>query len=118
MENLKNPHDSIRVKVLNQELQEPDKPMVIDVRPPEMFAESHVPGCINIPQADLAQRAGELPDNRDAPIVMFCGIGKFSKPTTLYLKSMGYRNVRSMKGGLNEWVRKDFPTESADTESS
>ena len=43
---------------------------------------------------------------------MVCGIGKFSKSTTLYLKSMGYRNVRSMKGGLNEWVRKGLATES------
>ena len=43
---------------------------------------------------------------------MVCGIGKFSKNTVLYLKSMGYRNARSMKGGINEWVRKGEPTES------
>jgi len=41
---------------------------------------------------------------------MVCGIGKFSKPTTLYLKSLGYRHVRSLKGGINEWVRKQQPT--------
>ena len=44
---------------------------------------------------------------------MVCGIGKFSKGTVLYLKSMGYRNARSMKGGINEWVRKGFATESS-----
>jgi rhodanese-related sulfurtransferase len=44
---------------------------------------------------------------------MVCNIGKFSKQTTLYLKSLGYRNVRSMKGGLSEWVRKGHPTESS-----
>ena len=43
---------------------------------------------------------------------MVCGIGKFSKPTTLFLKSIGYRNVRSLKGGINEWVRKQQPTAS------
>ncbi|MCH7685673.1 MAG: pyridoxal-phosphate dependent enzyme [Planctomycetes bacterium] len=111
MENLKNPHDSVRVKVLNEELQGEDKPLVVDVRPPEMFAESHIPGAVNIPQTDLAQRVDELPSERDASIVMVCGIGKFSKPTTLYLKSLGYRNVRNLKGGINEWVRKDLPTE-------
>ena len=113
MENLKNPHDSVRVKVLNEELQGAHKPLVVDVRPPEMFAESHIPGAINIPQTDLAQRVDELPSERDASIVMVCGIGKFSKPTTLYLKSLGYRNVRNLKGGINEWVRKDLPTESS-----
>jgi rhodanese-related sulfurtransferase len=24
---------------------------------------------------------------------------------------MGYRNVRSMKGGINEWVRKNQPVD-------
>ena len=42
---------------------------------------------------------------------MVCGIGKFSKPTTLYLKSMGYKNVKNLKGGISEWVRKGQPTE-------
>ncbi len=118
MENLKNPHDSVRVKILNEELQGEDKPLVVDVRPPEMFAESHIPGAVNIPQADLAGRIDELPSERDASIVMVCGIGKFSKPTTLYLKSLGYRNVRNLKGGINEWVRKDLPTESSTVEAS
>jgi cysteine synthase/rhodanese-related sulfurtransferase len=112
MENLKNEHDSVRVKILNEELQGDDKPLVVDVRPAEMFAESHIPGAVNIPQADLVQRVDELPSERDASIVMVCGIGKFSKPTTLTLKSLGYKNVRNLKGGINEWVRKDLPTES------
>ena len=73
---------------------------------------------INIPQSDLAQRTDELPSERDASIVMVCGIGKFSKPTTLYLKSLGYRNVRNLKGGINEWVRKGYATTSATIESS
>ena len=113
IENLKNPHDSIKVDNLRQKLDEPEMPLVIDVRPPDLFAEGHVPGSVNIPQDDLSQRTGELPSNREAAIVMVCGIGKFSKPTTLYLKSMGYRNVRSLKGGMGEWVRKGHPTHSS-----
>ena len=60
---------------------------------------------------ELRDFFGGLPADRDTPIVMVCGIGKFSKNTTLYLKSMGYRRVRSLKGGINEWVRKQQPTE-------
>jgi cysteine synthase/rhodanese-related sulfurtransferase len=112
MENLKNPHDSVRVTKLKEQLQSEDKPLVVDIRIPEHFAESHVPGSVNIPQDDLGGRVGELPEDRDASIVMVCNIGKFSKQATLYLKSMGYRNVKSMKGGLNEWVRKGLETES------
>jgi len=117
-ENLKNPYDTIRVKDLNAQLQESEKPLVIDIRSPEMYAESHVPGSINIPEDDLPQRSGELPDDRDATIITVCNIGKFSKDATLYLKSKGYRNVRSAKGGLNEWVRKGFEMETGAVEEA
>ncbi len=111
VENLKNPYDSVAPTALSEELAQASKPLVVDVRPAGQFADVHIPGSINIPQSDLAARAAELPQDRSSPIVMVCGIGKFSKYTTLYLKSMGYRNVRSMKGGINEWVRKNQPVE-------
>jgi cysteine synthase/rhodanese-related sulfurtransferase len=111
VENLKNPYDSVAPTALSEELASASKPLVVDVRPAGQFADVHIPGSINIPQSDLAARATELPPDRSSPIVMVCGIGKFSKYTTLYLKSMGYRNVRSMKGGINEWVRKNQPVE-------
>ncbi|MBP87115.1 MAG: hypothetical protein CMJ64_10425 [Planctomycetaceae bacterium] len=112
MENLKNPHDSVAPKKLAEQLADGDKPLVVDIRIPKHFAESHVPTSINIPQDNLGGRVSELPEDRNASIVMVCNIGKFSKQATLYLKSMGYRNVKSMKGGLNEWVRKGLETES------
>ncbi len=110
LENLKNPYDSIRVKDLNDQLSEPNKPLVIDIRSNEMYAESHIPDSVNIPEEELSHQAAQLPEDRDAPIITVCNIGKFSKRATLYLKSKGYRNVRSAKGGLNEWVRKGFAT--------
>lgn len=112
IENLKNNYDSVRAKILNEELENGGQPLVVDVRPEEMFRDEHLPGAVNIPQSELAKRTAELPEDRDAPIVMVCGIGKFSKPTVLYLKSLGYRNVRSLKGGISEWIRKGFTTES------
>jgi cysteine synthase/rhodanese-related sulfurtransferase len=115
IENLKNKYDSVAptdlAKELNGGASERPKPLVIDVRPADQYADMHVPGAVNLPQSELNQRKGELPADINAPIVMVCGIGKFSKHTTLFLKSLGYRNVRSLKGGINEWVRKQQPTE-------
>jgi cysteine synthase/rhodanese-related sulfurtransferase len=110
IENLKNPHDTIRVKKLDEVMKTDGAPLLVDVRPPDMFAKGHIAGSVNIPQAEIPERKSELPEDREADIVMLCGIGKFSKHTTLYLKSLGYRNVRSLKGGINEWVRKELPT--------
>ncbi len=118
MENLKNPYDTIKVDDLNRALQESDKPLLVDIRPPDYYAKNHLAGSINLPEEALAERVTELPGDRDAAIVMLCGIGKFSKGTVLFMKSLGYRNVRSMKGGLNEWVRKGHPTESTASDES
>jgi len=111
LENLKNPYDSVSVSALVQDLSAGPGPLVVDVRTPSEFASGHVPGAVNIPQADLGARASELPEDRDAPIVMVCAIGRTSKETTLYLKSLGYRHVRNLKGGITEWMRKGQKTE-------
>ncbi len=114
MENLKNPHDSVRVSNLQKLMQDgaAAKPMLVDVRPAEMFNDKSIEGSVNIPMEQIPDRTADFPEDRDAPIVMICGIGKFSKHWTLYLKSLGYRNVRSLKGGIGEWVRKGFDTTS------
>jgi cysteine synthase/rhodanese-related sulfurtransferase len=118
MENLKNPYDTIPVGDLDRQLHAEEKPLVIDIRSADHYAESHIPGSVNIPQDELPRRAVDLPQDRDAPIVTVCNIGKFSKQATLLLKSKGYRNVRSAKGGLNEWVRKGYSVTSDGVESS
>ncbi len=108
----KNPYDSILVDDLSRELQESEKPLVVDVRHPEMFAKLHITGSVNIPMGALARRDSELPTERDTTIVMVCNVGKTSMSSTLLLKAMGYRNVRSMTGGVTEWVGKGHPTQS------
>jgi cysteine synthase/rhodanese-related sulfurtransferase len=112
-ENLKNPYDSIKVDDLREQLSNGQKPMVVDVRESELYTQLHIPESVNIPMQDIPDRAGDFPEDRESPIVLVCGIGKFSKHWTLYLKSLGYRNVKSLKGGVNEWVRKGAPTEPA-----
>jgi rhodanese-related sulfurtransferase len=114
LENLKNPFDSVSVADLARELAAVDgvKPLVVDVRTAQQFADIHIPGTVNLSEFELSQRKAELPADRNTPIVMLCSIGRSSKNTTLYLKSLGYRNVRGLKGGINEWVRLKQPTES------
>ncbi|MBK8459288.1 MAG: metalloregulator ArsR/SmtB family transcription factor [Micropruina sp.] len=43
---------------------------LIDVRPAREFASGHVPGAINVPLNELAERMAELP--LDSPIVAYC----------------------------------------------
>jgi rhodanese-related sulfurtransferase len=48
------------------------KVTVLDVLAPSAYATAHLPGAINIPFAELRERAtAELPD-RAQPIVVYC----------------------------------------------
>src|SRR5215213_1717701 len=62
----------------------PASAVVLDVREPEEFAAGHVPGAINLPQADLATRRDDLP--RDAPLLLVCQGGYRSLRAAQFLK--------------------------------
>ena len=92
-----------------------EKPFVLDVRPRDQYDEAHVPGAFNIPLAELgddSQYLAVLPRDRDAPILSVCQRGNASLSGLLFLKSLGYRNVRSMNGGTLAWREKGFATDS------
>jgi len=83
--------------------------VLIDVRSPEEFAEQHAKGAINIPLGELNDEA-DLPDDREAPLITICAVGQRSLIALLVLKSIGYRNVKNVAGGLNAWVAGGLPT--------
>ena len=60
---------------------------------------------------DLVGCRGELPENLDAPVITVCNVGNASISGMLVLKSLGYRNVKSMNGGTAGWMDRGLPTE-------
>lgn len=110
VENSRNPHNTCEIDDLKAGLDGDGKPFVIDVRMPEIFASQHVSGAVNIPTAELTDRQGELPQDRDHPIVTVCNRGNLSLQGMLVLQSLGYRNVRSLNGGTIAWAEAGLPT--------
>ncbi len=75
---------------------------VLDVREPEEYAHhGHVPGAINVPQAELASRVDELP--RDRSLLTICRSGARSLRAAQYLKQVDFDRVASVKGGTEAW---------------
>lgn len=74
---------------------------VLDVREPEEFAAGHVPGAVNLPQADLASRLDEVP--RDRPVLVVCQAGMRSRRAAQFLRQQGFERVRSVSGGTAAW---------------
>jgi rhodanese-related sulfurtransferase/DNA-binding transcriptional ArsR family regulator len=83
---------------------------VIDVRPPEEYAQGHIAGALNIPLEKLMRRLKELP--RDREIVAYCR-GPWcvlSYEAVARLRKAGIE-ARRLEDGLPEWRRAGLPVE-------
>ena len=83
---------------------------VIDVRPPEEFAQGHIAGALNIPLDKLKRRLRDLP--RDREIVAYCR-GPWcvlSYEAVARLRKAGI-DARRLEEGLPEWRRAGLPIE-------
>ncbi len=78
-----------------------DGAVVLDVREPEEYAYGHVPGAVNLPQAELATRLAEVP--RDRPVFVICESGMRSLRASQFLRQMGYAQVTNVRGGTAAW---------------
>jgi rhodanese-related sulfurtransferase len=106
-----NPNLTIDVESAH-EIWKRERPLVVDVRDPGIYSRSHIANAVNIPLLDLPDRIGELPDDRDAPVLSVCQVGNTSLSGVLYLNSLGYQNARSITGGTSAWQACGFATES------
>lgn len=66
-----------------------------------------VPGVINLPWSQLAQRWQELP--RDRPWVLVCLDGRQSAAALAFLQAQGAQQVSAMHGGMLLWLQKGYP---------
>jgi glyoxylase-like metal-dependent hydrolase (beta-lactamase superfamily II)/rhodanese-related sulfurtransferase len=81
--------------------------LVVDVREPEEYLAGHVPGSVNIPQADLASRLDELP--RDQPLMVICQHGMRSLRAAQFLRQAGFNDVATVTGGTSAWLSEGRP---------
>lgn len=93
-----------------QQIKDPKTaPFVLDVRTPEEFAEGRVPGAKNIPVADIAERAAEVP--KDRPVVVYCRSGARVQRANAILRERGYDNLVEMEGSMLAWDAARLPVE-------
>jgi rhodanese-related sulfurtransferase len=82
----------------------PDPDVVfIDCRELNEWNLGHIPGAIYVPRGRLEQRIEEAVD-RDKKIVIYCHSGNRSALAADTMQQMGYKDVASMSGGIQEWA--------------
>lgn len=74
---------------------------LLDVRQPEEYQESHIPGAKLIPIADVATRIKEL--DAEKPTIVYCAIGGRSRVASQILAGKGFKEVYNLSGGIKAW---------------
>ena len=83
------------------------RPLIVDVREPNEFADERIEGSVLIPLSQFAERHAELP--KDRPLLMQCHSGSRSSSATMFLLQRGWTDVRNLDGGIAAWMRDGLP---------
>ena len=67
--------------------------LVIDVREPQEYAQTHADSAINIPRGVLEMQVIEKVSTSDFPIVLYCASSARAKLGAEQLEKMGYTNL-------------------------
>jgi rhodanese-related sulfurtransferase len=84
--------------------------LLIDVRGPDEFnaPPGHLPGAINIPLPDFAERVNEVAAQA-RPVVLVCKTDRRSATAAGMLKAAGRLDVEVLRGGTDGWHQRGLP---------
>jgi rhodanese-related sulfurtransferase len=74
---------------------------LIDVRAPDFYGREHIQGAINIPVAQVAERAEADIGPAATPVILYCRTGKGSAAAARTLIALGYTRVYDLGSYLN-----------------
>jgi len=97
----------ITPRELKERLERGERIMIVDVREPHEWDIAYIEGARLIPLGELAARVHEL-DSADQ-IVLHCKTGARSARALEFLRGIGYRKLKNLKGGINAWAREVDP---------
>jgi rhodanese-related sulfurtransferase len=84
--------------------------VIVDVREKDEWDEGHIPHAIHLSRGTIELEIEEKVPDPNAVIICHCGGGGRSALAAESLQKMGYKNVRSMAGGLKAWKAAGLPT--------
>jgi len=75
--------------------------IILDVRTPEEFKESHIEGAVNISHDSVENQLEQLDISK--PILVYCGVGSRSAYASDVLSKLGY-DVYNMYEGYETYI--------------
>ena len=97
----------ISVEALKEKIDRGQPVVLVDVREPMEWEIAHLDRAILIPVAQVPARVNELSTADD--IVVYCKTGVRSGRITNFLRDLGFRKVKNLVGGIDQWAEKVEP---------
>ena len=83
---------------------------LLDVRTTsEWEQDGHLENATLIPHTQLESQEDELPENKDALILLYCRSGNRSQDAAQTLLDMGFTNLIELESGINGWKDAGMP---------
>ena len=100
--------DEVTVQEMKRALDDPSLGIrVLDVREPQEYQTAHVEGVPLLPLSQLPTRFTELDPNQS--YYLHCKMGGRSMQALQFLRQHGFKQVKSVKGGLTAWSNEIDP---------
>jgi molybdopterin/thiamine biosynthesis adenylyltransferase/rhodanese-related sulfurtransferase len=95
----------ISAKELKNKFASNDDFLLVDVREPEEFADSRIPGSVLIPVAGFVDASAFKLLPRDKEIILHCRSGIRSATCLALIQKAGFTNSRHLDGGIVAWEK-------------
>jgi molybdopterin/thiamine biosynthesis adenylyltransferase/rhodanese-related sulfurtransferase len=77
----------------------------VDVREIDEWEQGHLPGAVLVPRGNLESRIERIAPDKSQPLVLYCAVGARSAFSAKSLSELGYTDVHSLAGGIEDWKR-------------
>jgi adenylyltransferase/sulfurtransferase len=94
---------------LKQRLDRGDRLTILDVREPNEYQINRIAGSVLIPLGDVPKRYHELDPNEE--VITQCKVGGRSAKAADFLRSVGFKKVLNLTGGIVDWIDKVDPSQ-------
>ena len=83
---------------------------LLDCREPAEHELANLPEAHLLPMSELSLRIEELQPHREREIIVLCHLGMRSRDVTHWLREQGFKKVKSMTGGIDQWSQQIDPS--------
>jgi rhodanese-related sulfurtransferase len=100
--------DQLQAKLVSE-----TRPILVEALPEESYANSHIPGAVNIPKDQIDTLAPRLLKDKSSEIVVYCANTECQASTEVAerLVELGYTNVSDFEAGKKGWLEAGLPVE-------